>query len=373
MPTAEALEAAELYDPVLDADKGRLDLLQWLDGEGFTIEEMQRAHGDHTVGLVSMATDRRLRAGELIAGSERMEWPALSPGDLNDAVNAVGLVPIDDAPEGEIGFTGDDEMALAAAFGGLMSMFSRDEALATLRVIGSSIARIAEASVSLFLQDIESPHVKAGGSELVHAQQSYEAAALLDNSLGIHLGSLLRRHTIQAIDRTRGAMTGADEHFDYRYAVGFVDLVGFTALSANMSPQELGVFVREFEGRAHQLVTAAGARVVKLIGDEVMLVSPDADAACRAANTLLSGFESFGRDVIPRGGLAYGNVLLRGGDYYGSVVNLASRLVDEAVPQELLVSDEVASAATSCEFAPAGRRMVKGFSDPVVVKSFLNA
>ncbi len=132
------------------------------------------------------------------------------------------------------------------------------------------------------------------------------------------------------------------------------------------------MFVRDFEGRAHALVTAAGARVVKLIGDEVMLVSSVPDAACLAAHSLLSGFESFGHHVVPRGGLAYGNVLLRGGDYYGSVVNLASRLVDEAVPQELLVTDEAARAATSCEFAPAGRRMVKGFSDPVVVRSFLH-
>ena len=346
-------------------------MLDWLDGEGFTIEEMQRAHGTPSVGLVSLATDRRLRVGELIARAGALESSGLSPEDFDDAVNAIGLVRIDGAPEREIGFAPPESAALAA-FGMLMSMFSRDEAMATLRVIGSSVARIAEASVSLFLQDIESPHVKAGGSELVQAQLAYEAAGLLDSNLGDSLGPLLRRHTIQAIERTRQAATGTDERFDYPYAVGFVDLVGFTALSADMSPQELGVFIRDYEGRAHELVTGAGARVVKLIGDEVMLVSSDADAACRAASALLLGFEAFGHHVVPRGGLAYGNVLLRGGDYYGSVVNLASRLVDEAVPQELLVTDEAAQAALSCEFAPAGRRMVKGFSDPIVVRSFLN-
>ncbi|MCP3988000.1 MAG: hypothetical protein GY724_02920 [Actinomycetia bacterium] len=371
MPTAEDFEAAGLYDPVLDVDGGQLGLLHWLDAEGFTIEEMQRANDISSMDLASLPTDRLLRAGELVARSEALELSGLSPDDFDEAANAVGMVPVDDAPEGEIGFTADDARTLAA-LGTLMSMFSRDEAMAALRVVGSSVARIAEASVSLFLQDIESPHIKAGGSELVNAQQSHEAAGLLESSVGANLNSLLRRHAIQAIERTRGAAIGDDERFEYRYAVGFVDLVGFTALSADMSPQELGVFVREFEGRAHQLVTAAGARVVKLIGDEVMLVSPNADAACLAANDLLSGFEFFGRDVIPRGGLAYGNVLLRGGDYYGSVVNLASRLVDEAVPQELLVTDEVARAATGCEFEPAGRRMVKGFSDPVLVKSFLN-
>jgi class 3 adenylate cyclase len=371
MPSAEDFEAAGLYDPVLDTDSGRLELLEWLLGGGFTIEEMRRAHGTPSVGLVAMATDRRLRAGPLGTRIEALESSGLSPGDFDEAVKAVGLVAVDGAPHQEVGFT-DADAATIAALGVLMSMFSRDEAMATLRVIGSSVARIAEASVSLFLQDVESPHVKAGGSELVQAQLAYEAVGLLDANLGTHLGSLLRRHTIQAIERTRRATVGADERFDYRFAVGFVDLVGFTTLSADMSPQELGVFIRDFQGRAHELVAAAGAQVVKLIGDEVMLVSPSADAACLAAHALLSGFESFDRQVVPRGGLAYGNVLLRGGDYYGSVVNLAARLVDEAVPQELLVADEVAQAASGCEFAPAGRRMVKGFSDPVVVRSFLN-
>ena len=76
--------------------------------------------------------------------------------------------------------------------------------------------------------------------------------------------------------------------------------------------------------------------------------------------------------VVPRGGLAYGNVLVRGGDYYGSVVNLASRLVDEAVPQEMLVTEQVAAAAAGCCFEPAGRRMVKGFSDPVQVRTLIS-
>jgi class 3 adenylate cyclase len=69
--------------------------------------------------------------------------------------------------------------------------------------------------------------------------------------------------------------------------------------------------------------------------------------------------------------LAYGNVVLRGGDYYGSVVNLASRLVDEAVPLELLVTDELAEAAAACTFEPAGRRMIKGFDEPIAVRSML--
>lgn len=132
------------------------------------------------------------------------------------------------------------------------------------------------------------------------------------------------------------------------------------------------MFIRDFEGRAHDVVTGFGARVVKLIGDEVMFVSTDPAAACRAGHALMEGFGHEDERVLPRGGLAFGDVLVRSGDYYGSVVNLASRLVDEAVPQEMLVTEELAEAAAGCEFEPAGRRMVKGFDAPVSVRSFVS-
>jgi adenylate cyclase len=103
----------------------------------------------------------------------------------------------------------------------------------------------------------------------------------------------------------------------------------------------------------------------------VMFASTDPASACRAAHALMDGFGTELNRVVPRGGLAYGDVVVRGGDYYGSIVNLASRLVDEAVPQELLVTKELVDAAPDCEFEPAGRRMVKGFTDPVTVQSFV--
>jgi adenylate cyclase len=153
--------------------------------------------------------------------------------------------------------------------------------------------------------------------------------------------------------------------------VGFIDLVGFTERSADMSAAELATFIRDFEGRAHDVMTSHGARVAKLIGDEVMFVATDAGAACRAAGAMMVRFGGGDNGVVPRGGIAYGDVLVRGGDYYGSVVNLASRLVDEAVPQEVLVTEELVAAAPLCAFEPAGRRMVKGFPTPITVRSLV--
>lgn len=70
-----------------------------------------------------------------------------------------------------------------------------------------------------------------------------------------------------------------------------------------------------------------------------------------------------------RGALAAGELLFRGGDYYGPIVNLAARLADLAVPHEVLVTPEVATQAAvkGLRFEPAGKRMLKGFDDPALV------
>ena len=107
---------------------------------------------------------------------------------------------------------------------------------------------------------------------------------------------------------------------------------------------------------------------MKLIGDEVMFVTLDATAACDIALAL---FEEFAGDpaVRPRGALATGDLIVRGGDYYGPTVNLASRLAELAVPAELLVAPAVAAEARSAglRFEPAGKRMLKGFDEPIAL------
>ena len=59
-----------------------------------------------------------------------------------------------------------------------------------------------------------------------------------------------------------------------------------------------------------------------------------------------------------------------GGDYYGVTVNLASRIADQAVPGEVLTIPEVAAAVPGRAFHPAGRRLLKGFPEPVELLSF---
>ena len=65
-------------------------------------------------------------------------------------------------------------------------------------------------------------------------------------------------------------------------------------------------------------------------------------------------------------------MLSHGGDCYGSIVNMASRVADVAVPWEILVTDDLAAHLDDgFTLEPAGRRMLKGFSDPVVLRSLV--
>ncbi len=369
MPSTEDYSAAGLYDPGSNAASDRLELLEWLDELGFTLDEMvDGLHGD---ALGTMASDRRIVPGKRLSRADSIAASGIEPDDFDAYVRALGFNRIGGAQAGELGITHSEATAIGA-FGALAEVFTRDEALGFLRVLGSSISRVGEAAVAAFLSDVESEMVTSGYQELELAMRSREAVGLLDQ-LGTHLDLVMRRHVLQAAERTRRAMTSDDQGLQFRYAIGFVDLVGFTELSIGMNPKTLSGFIREFEGRAHDVVTAAGARVVKLIGDEVMFAATDPGAACRAASALMDGFATELTHVVPRGGLAFGSVLVRGGDYYGTIVNLASRVVDEAVPEEVLVTQELAdNADETCRFEPAGRRRVKGFADPVRVHSLVS-
>lgn len=246
-------------------------------------------------------------------------------------------------------------------------LFSRDELLAFVRVMGQSMSRVAEAANSLFLEDVERPMLKSGVSPTELLRSTVEAQGLA-NGLTDVLAMMMRRHMDAAIQRTRlaGSLASPDDPMA-PMVVGFVDLVGFTSRSITMTASELSDIVSKFEALATDTVSTLGGRLVKFIGDEMMFVAVEPATGCRIGRALLT---EFGRDpsLTPRGGMAHGPVLAKVGDYFGSTVNLASRLVDQAVPGEILVTDRLA-AESGLVLEPAGRRMLKGFPDPVAVAS----
>ena len=178
------------------------------------------------------------------------------------------------------------------------------------------------------------------------------------SDLGWVLLYAFRRRLEEAL-RRRTTLEAGDQP---TLAMGFVDLVDFTPTSASMQTDELGRLLGRFEALASDVITEAGGRVVKLIGDEAMLVFPTADQAAQGAIELVDACAA-GDLPSARAGLSLGQVLARGGDYFGRPVNLASRLVDVAPPDTVLADDafvEAISATMTLVIEPQTPKRLKG-------------
>jgi adenylate cyclase len=208
-----------------------------------------------------------------------------------------------------------------------------------VRVIGGSLAKIAEVQSDQVVKAVRAARDTGLSDEQV-AQLVPEAidwermSRLTDYALRLQLRAALWRKLAAEDAATEGEPL----------SVGFVDLVGYTALSQELEPEELGALVTRFEELAYDTVAEHGGRVVKTIGDEVMFVAEEAGAAARIALRLTQS--SAVDEILPdaRAGLDYGDVLAQEGDYYGPVVNLASRLVEIARPGSVLASSAVHEA-----------------------------
>ena len=206
----------------------------------------------------------------------------------------------------------------------------------TVRAFGGALARIAEVESDLLVEAVQERR-EGGMTEDAIATEVTEAldwprlSRLIDYGLRLQLRAAIRRKLTASDPQA----TGATE-----LAVGFVDLVGYTALSQDLDPEALATLVSRFEELAYDTVAEQGGRVVKTIGDEVMFVAADAASAARIALRLTE--RSAVDELLPdaRAGVAYGSVLAQEGDYYGPVVNLASRLVERARPGSVLTSSE---------------------------------
>ena len=118
----------------------------------------------------------------------------------------------------------------------------------------------------------------------------------------------------------------------------FVDLVGFTAVTERIGDEAAADLAREFRRTMCAVSCQVGARQVKSMGDGVMILARDPAAAVAVAER--SVHEVGARtDLLPvRVGVHTGPAARRGGDWYGSAVNVAARLATQAEPNEALVS-----------------------------------
>jgi len=303
---------------------------------GATEEEIDRAVAD---GVIDLFVAERMLIPSRRRYS-RVEVSELTGVDLEKLERFWRALGFPGVADDETAFT-DLDLEAVRLFQGLQALGAADTdtAVQMARVMGSSMARIAEAE--LVPGDMVSEEV----DPVLSAEAFAGVADVTIPAMAKLLEFVWRRQVAAGIQRnmvlrSHGLAPGQSPDL----AVGFADMVGFTLLSQHLSDEELAAVVRRFEELSHDIVTSARGRVVKMIGDEVMFVVDDVADAARIGLDLAEAYADDDLLSDVRVGLSCGPVLLRDGDYFGPTVNLAHRIVNIANPGTVLMSDEFHAA-----------------------------
>jgi class 3 adenylate cyclase len=307
-------------------------------------------------GLGPLTLDLALRPpGPVTTLAELAADRALDPDLVQRIWLACGFPEVTPFP-----FPVTPDLARAIAFLCAVSQLLGEEAaFGFLRVVGASVAKMAEGLAGLTRVHMELPQLSTGKSYSALAQDTAAFASQQLPPLLDAISALFRRHVILvayqywAPDPERTAVT-------LQLTVGFADLVGSTQAMLGVPVSRIAAMVERFERETWDVVAKAGGRLVKLIGDEAMFVHEDPTKACRIAEQLIA----LSPEPI-KVGLAHGPVVALHGDYYGPTVNLAARLVSVAHPSTVVVSDNLPQWADTLAFTSIEVGPLRGFPDGV--------
>jgi class 3 adenylate cyclase len=359
----EDFEAAGLLDADAPNAEQMLELLDYLVEEvGASIPELVQA--TEQGGLLSFGAFRTLRAGREVY--TLAEASAAAGMDQETALNVWRCAGFADPRPFERRF-GPHDVEMFQLLQTLSAFVSVDAVLQLVRTMGEAIGRVAEAEVALLRSDVEAPLVE--DQKLVEVARAYIDVAN-DVFPRIHQTlDTLHRHHLQAIGRRYSDVGAPPSALNVvQLAVGFADLAGYTGMWQERSPHELADMLARFEATTGDVIVAARANVVKRIGDAVMFVTNAPGVACGLALELLEACAAAGLPKL-RVGLAFGDVMVRHGDFYGATVNLAARLVTEAEAGTALtdkeMADRLARVRGSYAFLAAGKYNLAGFVEPI--------
>jgi adenylate cyclase len=354
-----------LGDLTGDARAARLRLLEELAEQGVSLEELKHAVDEHR--LVLLPVERAFDAGtEHFTTEQIAERSGLEYEFLIRILRALGApIPEDDTPV----FTETDLEAAKRAKLFLDAGLPEEGVLETSRLIGISMANLADANVDLVGEVFTEPGVDEHELAMRYAAAAKTMAPLLGETLlhahRIHLRERIRQAVITEQEVAAGRVSGSDE-----MTIAFADLVGFTRLGESLEIEQIG----NLTGRLFELASDAArppVRLVKMIGDAAMFASMESEPVLDAVVGLV---EAAGTEEIPplRAGVARGQALGRGGDWYGRPVNLAARITNFARPDSVVADQQVKDSLASdnghhFDFSFAGKRRFKGIEGEVAV------
>ncbi len=285
----------------------------------------------------------------------------LEPALVERVVAALGFAPmtLDELSTGDVQLLRYVAAVLSAGLP-LVAM------LQLVRVYGQAIAQVADAEVRLFHLYVHEPLMRSGATGIEMAEEMQELAREVLPLASPVMDQVHQRYLQYFVEQDVVGHMESDLDADeidlgrMRVAIAFADLAGYTRLTEEEGELEAVDTVERFV-EAVETTIPDDCRIIKTIGDEVMIVGSDPAALTDWA----VGFQQLYRSrVPPRIGIHCGDALYRDGDYYGRAVNVAARVATRAAGGEVLVTRPVIERAGShLEFQRIAEVRLKGFSE----------
>jgi adenylate cyclase len=339
----------------------RRELIEWLLERGFSIGQIRGA-----LSPMVLPADRVIGDDRTLASAREIADGTGVPLDLLQQLHrAAGLVRVQD-PDTRLASRADAESVVLAAR--LIDLgFAPEYVVAFVRLVMDGLTRAAATMRRAALKTLLRP----GATELQLARDLESLAQQAEPLLGPIMNDLMRlalrqsfeTEAINAAERAAGTLPGSRA-----VGIAFADLVGFTRLGEQLPPEDLGLVAERLNHLTREVV-ASPVHFIKTLGDAVMLVCPDPLQLLRVVLDLVEVAASV--DLPPlRAGLAFGHSVNRAGDWYGSPVNLASRVASAAPAGAVRVSESARVAmgeAPDIRWSLVGARHFKNVRGEVLI------
>ena len=339
----------------------RADLVNWLLEQGITADEIR------VTNLPLLLATRHLIGddGTYVSTREISETYGVDLILLQRIQRALGLVRVDD-PDAVVHMRADGEAAAHPQRFVELGL-DPDQVVLVVRLLAEGLSRAAEVMRHTALSAIMRPGATeveiAKASKALVSQIAPMLGPMIQDMLFMQLRHMMETEAVNAGERAAGKpLPGARP-----VTVAFADLVGFTRIGEVVSAEELGRLANRLADLARD-VTAPPVRFIKTIGDAVMFVCPDSLPLLDVVLKLVDAVDTDNDFPRLRAGVASGMAVSRAGDWFGSPVNVASRVTGVARPGTVLVADSVWEAVGGTgEFngSFAGSRRLKGIKSEV--------
>lgn len=150
----------------------------------------------------------------------------------------------------------------------------------------------------------------------------------------------------------------------------FVDLAGFSALTESHGDETAADLVERFTALVDEVLEGDAVRVAT-IGDAVFLAARNPQGGLTVLSRLWRRVDAELDFPVLRAGIHHGDAAERGGQFYGTAVNLAARLAAQAAGGELLATATVADVAKQlgCAIRSLGLHRLKNLRESTEIFS----